>query len=244
MTIIDSDENKRLSFRCMYFPLSKSQKTRHLGRVSSVVREYKQKIQDKTNIDLGAVEVKPYTAFPKDALEEVKRIMLNSGKVDKSQISLLSKIARPLLEIIRMYREDWLDLATIGSQGKIYVPFGFTSKAKMYWESHGKSLHLEQKVVHELSHILWDKLKGSEDSSDSLQDEKVWNEGFATYCDEHYFRDLFPSGYEFMNGDRPTIYRNGRKKVEAIIRERGDEALFQIPRRWAEFERDISVMVR
>jgi len=244
MTFNHSYEKNRISFREIYFPLSKRKKENFIKRVKSIVTEYKKKIQDKTDIDLGNIEVKSYRYFTTDALEELERRMIISGKIDESKLPFLLKyIGKPFLEFLRICREDWVDLTVIGSQGRIYVPFGFSAKTNMYWEQFGKNIHLEQKVVHELSHILWNKIRESEDSPEDLQCEKIWNEGFATYCDSKYFKDLYPPGYELMNGKRPAVYENGRKKVDSVIRERGDSALFEIPNRWTEFEKSLPALV-
>ena len=116
----------------------------------------------------------------------------------------------------------------------IYVPFYFSNK---YGDTDFKerSKRLDYSIVHELTHTLWGKICGGYNGGSA--ERKIWSEGFATYCADKFFANLYPKGTPRYYV--PQIeYIIGKKKVEKLISQKGEGILLEIPKRWEEFNNE------
>ncbi len=97
-------------------------------------------------------------------------------------------------------------------------------------------------VVHELSHRLWECLeKPDEDGTwKQLMSRRIWSEGFATYCEQEYFADLYPEGTPILQ--LSGIYTRGKKKMQELVDRYGRDIVLQVPSRWEEFEKSLSTV--
>ena len=231
--------------RVMYFPLTRKERERYLGLVRERVSYYSPLIEQKTGADLGDVEVKEYRYVIGDICRENKRKLLTElkelhngklGKFDELSIEMMYLTIRPIGELFRMTAEEFISMKVYNSS--IYVGFGMLSKIEaLNCLQKGESPYLDHVLIHELSHVLWDRL--SDNMLHRNNFSAVWNEGFATYCERKHFREFYPS--ESKIGEYPgKIYEIGEQRIRAVVERHGIEALLEIPNRWEEFERELS----
>ena len=222
--------------RFSYFPLPDSEKSRYMAKIKRKVAHYQPLIEVRTGVDLGTITVKEYRFSIDDFFG-----------MTKPKTKAARMIIKPLFELYRMFQEESLNLAACSKNGAIYVPFGITTKSHILWQKHAPDKvidHTDESVVHELSHFLFRKLG----KSDSLKNESLsvilkgseWEEGFASYCAQTLFLDFYPDRCIVRNsGDLPKGYERGMHKIEKIIELRGKDALFEVPKRWKEFEKEL-----
>ena len=138
-------------------------------------------------------------------------------------------IAEPLI---------WLRMNTFGVGMKhynssIYIPFYFQNRfADIDFQIREKEL--DQSVVHELSHKLWHNLGGNR-HDDFQRNWRIWNEGFATYCADIYFANLYPDDFQTYQGKWAGVHGRGKEKVEELVEKYGKDIILEIPKRWEEF---------
>lgn len=136
-----------------------------------------------------------------------------------------------------MFAEDFLVSMKVYNS-TIYVGFGFLDKLKIIHDQiKGSKPNIDQTVIHELSYVLWNKVKNN--NIPQSQSPRLWHEGFATYCEEDYFSELYPNCYK-LEKDYRQVCREGKQQVERVIQRHGIEALLEIPNRWEEFEKELS----
>ena len=100
-------------------------------------------------------------------------------------------------------------------------------------------------VVHELAHSLWYKLGGpkcqerqrlSQRDKEKLQ---IFCEGYATFAQSVWFRDMYPLEERIEVGYRwwpeNSVYEQGVRKIRQIVNEHGPDILLEIPSRWQDF---------
>ena len=231
-----------------YFPLPKKIKNEHLDNIRERVSHYKPLIEQQTGIKLGEVRVREYNKIIYDTLpvliSEIKSIK------ESSKSKLAEIIAGGVLystlpfifvlgQTIRMAAEDvYVSMKAHKSKtsdtSTVYVGFGFFKKPLIFKRKIDESAW-DNEVVHELSHILH--------STINLDFEKSpvdWHEGFATYCEQEYFKKLYPLGY-VVNRNNEGFYRSGKEKIEQVVKTFGVEALLEIPNKWQEFESALNV---
>ena len=112
----------------------------------------------------------------------------------------------------------------------IYVGFGNATRTDMQTSVGGIDSLIDQKIVHELLHALWDKL-GGEKQSELHKDGINFLEGFTTYGDRYWLLDFYPEGYQLT--DRGVgKYKVGVMKVKDLINQRGEGIFLRIPSEW------------
>ena len=96
---------------------------------------------------------------------------------------------------------------------------------------------LDGTVVHELSHVLWQKLDGKHDDVNIFKQEfrkkHSLEEGFATYLSHKHFLNEYPNDASLL--EIPSKYRKRMGRVNELLETHGKEILFEIPKRWKEF---------
>lgn len=248
---------QRSSFMAATFlPLSEKQKQAYLTRIEDKVRIYQPKIEQKTGINLGKIHVLPnmlhcyqhiYNAYYKLAnaqdFPEYFKIPFKTEAQQESVVQLAKVLAIPLtlifMPVIAAGAKFMDHVAYLAAKDDcVLVPLGIQTRQELSYEKFGKNIHLDEKVVHELSHILWNRI---EDSSGYAQRDfslisDTWAEGFATYCHEEYFSDLYPRGYSVDKELVAGIYKKGKDRVQQVVNRYGIKALGVIPTQWQEFE--------
>ena len=234
--------------RYLYFPLPKKVKKEHLDNIRERVSHYKPLIEQQTGINLGEVRVREYNKIIYDILpvliSEIKSIKESSkSKLEEIIAGGVLYSTLPFIfvlgQTIRMAREDFYvsmkaHKSKTSDTSTVYVGFGFFKKPLIFKRKIDESAW-DNEVVHELSHILH--------STINLDFEKSpvdWHEGFATYCEQEYFRKLYPLGYS-IDKNNEGFYKRGKEKIEHVVKTFGIGALLEIPNRWREFESALNV---
>ena len=228
-----------------FFPTSRKKRKAFLDKVREKVEYYKPRIEDKCEISLGEINVKDnkewlsdilysfaHKKVVKDALEQKRiptTIDFHASFIGASVVEALTAGPIWLYDSIRGtdFRQD---------RSTIYVPFYYANRS-MDVDFKKRTERIDYGVVHELSHVLWDKISGDIDGY--LGEGRKWFEGFATYCADNYFADFYPNGTE-KSFDLSKVYTDGKKRIEELVAREGKEVLLKIPRKWEEFSNNNS----
>ena len=224
-----------------YLPTPKSKSDSFLDKVREKVKFYVPKMEEFSRVDLGKIEVKDYKHCIDDVFQEnldasLKEIASRAGHklsefeqfVASSPNKTAKYIAKPCV---------WTLVNLIGLEMKyhnsaIYVPFGYLNRfGDVDFKVREKKL--DQVVVHELSHHFWYKL-GGEIPKGFDRNWRFWNEGFATYCANRYFAEIYPKEIKIRECES-TNYRKGRIKIEQLVDRYGKQIVLEVPRLWKEF---------
>jgi len=222
------------------FPTSKRKREEFLDLVRDRVKYYKPRIEDRCKIGLGDVKVKDNKYWLSDVLcylayRETIENALKHGRVpterDFNTSSMLAFVAGAIMYIpLKLY--DMVNAADfIQYNGTIYVPFYYTN-GFMDTDFKKRTERLDYGVVHELSHILWEKIAGKPEKY--VGEFRIWYEGFATYCGDNYFADFYPEGIQKIEY-LPKVYTEGKEKIERLVAKHGTQIILEIPNNWREF---------
>ena len=228
-------------------PLTEKQKKDYVERVEEKRDFYQPLIEDKTGVKLGNVFVLPNRLAVKQDIYEMytqlSDLELNKAlaKTKSPTEKRISNVLLPFLAIppamiigsIMLYHgertEQKVSLST--KDGCIRVPLGYRKKQMLFCEKIGSPSTLDELVVHELSHILWDKLENN-NKLQKLPSLEI-TEGFATYCQESFFADLYPKDYQLNTVEFGSpVYDSGKKKIEELVAKYGENVLLKIPNNW------------
>jgi hypothetical protein len=240
--------------RALYFPLSEKEKKDYMLRVEDRKDFYQPKIEAKTGVPLGKVYVLPMDLILANQIYEVLWKLKHTNELkdyeNLKERSLLGKLeeayintAVPLvaMPIVGLFGAIMYGLFKIQDQA-IYggmvedclrVSYGIETRMGLFREKRfNTTSFVDGMVVHELSHKLWDVIEGEKQKTRKFN--RCLNEGFATYCHEEYFRDLYPTK-EMANAiNVPELYLRGKNKIKKIVAKYGQEILLEIPNRWPE----------
>lgn len=240
-------------------PMSKKQKEAYLARIDEKVRIYQPKIEAKTGVYLGKTYVLPvdiwsyqrifdfYSKISSPNLLPANSLQEDFSSLEKEVYRLIAPFfAVPITAILgsillaqtKLLNNDGTYLATPADDNCILVPTGIFARQNLALEEEGMNLHLDEKVVHELSHLVWHQIE-SRNKIKSSRKSKFIDEGFATYCHEEFFSDIYPAGYRIDQNLVCSSYKRGKAKIEQIIARHGKDVFLQIPFRWPEFEKEI-----
>jgi len=138
----------------------------------------------------------------------------------------------PLLYVASIYRRNQAenDFFAHWFNRDLYLSF-----------NHGTEIlqeFLDQTVVHELSHGLWERLKGitpfDSEAFANPDKFKFANEGFASYCEYEFFRDLYPQEIPKNHNPHKEPYIQERSAIERLVNAHGEKILLEIPKNWRE----------
>ena len=206
-----------------FCPVSKEKKAEYLEKVSSLVDFYKPKIKKKTGIRLPKVTVEEYA--------------------DSSLAHFHSKPKNILKKLIH---QNAYSMFCSGST--IYVPWGLGAKQNILEFDSPPCKSVDQIVVHELSHVLWNTITLKSNSwhfppcsKKKVKEFKKISEGFACYCAQEWFADFYPENIKIVKQKnyfwRPSCmtepYTQGKKKIEKLVKEFGEDILLKIPENFA-----------
>lgn len=229
-----------------FFPTPTKKREEFMNRVRERVDYYKPLIEEKFGINLGNVKVKDNKEWLPDLLYETAPILAAKhawadGKVPTEIDFNLSFIGASIAEVIAL-PPTWLYSTIImnvdfrHNDGTIYVPFNYANRF-LDIDFKGRSKRMDYGVVHELSHTLWGRL--SENKDRDFKVGRKWSEGFATYCTDVYFENIFPSRTQKIY-ELPKVYTKGKEIIERVIAEHGENILLEIPKRWEEFQKELN----
>jgi len=224
----------------LFFPTPRKRREEFLDRVRNKVEYYKPRIEDRCEIELGDVKVKDnehwlsdvmYSLAYRKAVENAWEQGRVPTKMDFHTIFMAASVAEAI-----MYGPIKLFNMMSGAHFRqhndtIYVPFNYMNRF-MDVDFKKRAEILDYCVVHELSHILWERILGESDGY--LGEARIWFEGFATYCADDYFADFYPPGTKKME-NLPKAYIEGKERIEKLVAKHGTQILLEIPKRWEEF---------
>jgi hypothetical protein len=223
-------------------PTSRKKKNEFMNKARERVDYYKPLIEEKCGINLGDVKIKDFKEWVPDDI--YRHAPMNAAKFawEEGRVPTEGDFYRSFIKSSLSEATDvplsWLYFtftSKVGDLGHfdntIYVPFYFVNRYKDT-DFEERSRRLDYAIVHELSHTLWGKI--CENDTRNKGERKLWSEGFATYCADKFFADLYPKGIPryFISEEE---YVNGKKKIEELISEKGEGILLKIPNRWKEF---------
>ena len=213
-------------------PIPQNIKDEFLIKVRDKVVHYKPKMEEACGVEMGNIDVADLTWYHIDSdNKKMTEAIDEANLLDKA---ILLAIIKPLIKPIRILHFNLVyhDIAMVYNSSTIYVPFYFVSRLEDF---KAREETLDQEVVHELSHRLWEVLSGEllprKPSDDVL---KFWAEGFASYCDGKYFSDFYPEGYEAFEPD--GIFKRGMERIEELVEKHGEDIVIEIPKRWRELD--------
>ena len=142
-----------------------------------------------------------------------------------------------IIELIRMYREDFTTANYNERTQTIGVSFGFGSRVDLLGEIlYGPNQAIDETIIHELTHHLWNRVPNRIKMSETPD---LLTEGYAVYGAYNWFADLLPEGRNLGNlEDYPKHYLEGRKTIEKLVQRHGEKILLEIPVRWKELKLD------
>ncbi|MBI4451849.1 hypothetical protein HY637_00330 [Candidatus Woesearchaeota archaeon] len=213
----------------MYIAYTGRQREATLGRVQSLIDKYKPLMEHVVGVNLGQITARELRELGIEYLNGMYKDIVEPehGFNRVTAVFFYHCVGVPLIKACAF----WLDHTDTYKyyNSAIYVPFGWTKMVM------GRR-RLDQVVVHELSHRLWEVLAGQDSWSD--EDDRfsrrgnLFEEGFASYCDEYLFSSLYPQGYKIDHKWDLPFHKKGRKMIEDLVKKYGEEILLRVPLEW------------
>ncbi len=136
-----------------FIPLSNRSEGMILGKYKEARDKYLPLIEERTGIDLGTVGVTSLREGIRESFKTSFREAWNeSDMLEKTALITLSSVAYPLMELFRMFHEDFF-LASYADHRKcIAVAFGFYAKVDYLHRNltRGFDQRINEIVIHEL----------------------------------------------------------------------------------------------
>jgi hypothetical protein len=207
-----------------------------LGIYRNAVELYQPLIEKRTGVSLGPIHVRDYRQIDSDCILAMKQTkhpwwyrLFRRSVIEEQfrqfcQQLLASRAERSRACMACYYRKT------------IYVNF-----------AHGSLCHQEGlafTTVHELAHALWETIaeqaldQGWPESVTEQQNYQLLAEGYATYAEQVWFKDLYPAGVRDRvdhTKEAGGIYDRGRHRIAELVDQYGSEVLLVIPKRWSDF---------
>lgn len=195
------------------------------------VAYYQPKIEARTGVQLGPIDVWEHSKLRDHVIHEYKKSFGFFRSVFFRRV-----IQNHCVALERMYEECSHNSFANYYKNAIYISFSSSSDHEDW---------IAEVVVHELAHAVWEKLGGpnyEQRSGLSPPDRgrhELLSEGYATFAQLVWFSDIYPlhvkrdSRNIFRDPD--SIYSRGLKRVRQLVSEHGTSILLELPRRWREF---------
>ena len=214
--------------------LTEAEKELVLGTYRRAVEFYQPKIEARTGVSLGEINVWDYDKLHEDLLHNWEQ-----------QFGFVRRLL--FRRHIRKLRQAWEKSSRVEAEqgtacfhnGSIYVSFCGDG---LCLEPH----HVAFAVVHELAHALWEKLEGGvavevgRHAAPNDSKESLFVEGYATYAELIWFSNLYPDHvrsylrYVLESYDEEGMHRLGMRKIQDLVEQSGNAILLEIPCRWKE----------
>jgi hypothetical protein len=210
-----------------------------LERMQQCIARYQPLLQQEFGVELGHVTAEPLrvrqwvddvlaradVAFHEESLRKHKRPPSRTARLLFEVEKHLTRLPASALVWLRFWYPQlimqWHDERRV-----ILVSFLGWSAA----DYHENVACIDQYVVHELAHGIWDRLAGEEHHNrDRVW--RQWNEGFAHYLADIHFRGRYPSEAVIYE-DWSAYRREGRQKVAELVCRHGEGVLRRIPAEW------------
>jgi hypothetical protein len=228
----------------LVLPMPSSRRDEFLEVAREKVAHYKPRIEEEMDVNLGNVRVSDMKYFVRDQknmiLERIsdeyyqkegKKLPVFPSAVFSGTAFVPFLLLKPLIYAMTNLISPIAKYEK--SNNSIYFPFNFSNRV-LDIDYNDNEKRLDQTVVHELSHGLWHALGGEEKKKGDVN-WRLWNEGFATYCEQVRFAHLYPEGYK-MSDDISVFYEKGKNKIEDVVEAFGDGVLLDVPREWRGFD--------
>lgn len=234
--------------RYALLPLTRKEKQSKIDKIRRIVDYFQPRIEEKTGVLLGEIKVRDSRYITSDIYPMIKGTItqiIESHKVTgitKDIIELAGNtIGKPLFSAFNKLHISNAEMMACPFNNTIYLPFGFKGKMNFYQDKRFYWVLDNQIVAHELGHILWSKLNLNEKptflNGAFDKDYLSWSEGFATFCEQEYFENLYPYGSPPKKRDWNRIYAVGREKVRRVYDIGGEAALKTIPKEWQSWKK-------
>jgi len=227
----------------LYLPTPKSQVDDFLNITREKVAYYQPKIEDMCELSLGKIYVKDdssklYDDAIKIAREGIHERCWSLGRVpSKSDLKFaeIEALVISSLFTVPLYLYNTLRGANMKyANNTVYVCF-YPSCRFMDHDFKERKNRLDHTVVHELSHAVWEKCNPNIiNLKEFFNEGRIWMEGFASYCAQEYFANLYPEGVK-KDFHLAGVYKKGKNKIEGLVKSHGKEVVLEIPKRWREF---------
>lgn len=208
-----------------------------IERVKGLVNRYQPRMEAKSGIPLGQVDVRDYKEawarmqdFAYHKLIDGQHGLRKIGGYGAYMFTI--PFLRAAAAITRMRTEGSTIYVNSGAFNRLVDPEYIK--------------HDDQAAVHELSHVLWNRISGTDltevvkdiESVREMHNFSRWAEGFANYCDDVYFADVYPDGYKLMTPKTRWV-RSSEKRIAQAVEHYGESVLFQIPTDWERLGREM-----
>jgi hypothetical protein len=215
-------------------PLAEAESEFFLGIYRCAVESYQPRIEERTGVSLGNLSVWHISDVDQHILRDM----------EKEAIAWPLRWLRRVFPDTRLQRASeylkstFMDRArrcmTCYYNGGIYVSFEGDSR------SHEEGVAVA--VVHELTHAIWDKLAPKatikEFNGKTLQRRRyqLLVEGYATYGEQVWFRDLYPPAVRdnlgHLRPSRNSVHYQGMLKIQELVERLGPAILLKLPAQW------------
>jgi hypothetical protein len=205
-----------------------------LGLYRQAVAFYQPKIEKRTGVSLGKIDVWDYRQLDQHFVSDLKR-----GKYPwlvgfVRATALRSRLRKVSEHLKATHANRARNCCASYYKSAIYVSFSVDIRR------HVEGIALT--AVHELSHALWEKHEGiplHEKRSGTMADQEKFRllvEGFATYAERIWFVDLYPQCVKetmpYVQYDKASIHFRGLQRVQELVNQSGPQVLLEIPKRW------------
>jgi hypothetical protein len=213
----------------------------HLSIYRLAVDYYKPRIEKRAGVSLGEIAVWEHGQWPKHAMDEISRWSRFWLANFVWKLLFRNKLRRHLEALTSVEADEASQCIACYYQRAIYVSFGTSTPHEQA---------VATTVVHELSHALWEILQGKSFPAygksirrfhaADVEKYKLLVEGFAVYCEQVWFLDLYPTylrdSVQQWRLSPDTIHMRGFRQIERLVERHGLEILLEIPKRWRELD--------
>ena len=219
-------------------------KAAFLRQTSECIARYQPKLEEAFGVELGEVVARELTVWnwTRDQMRFGKEVWLLNREIQRGRpprwwerlLIELQGLIIPVVLFVPVWFRFWapeLLMKWSGRERCIYIPFHGWDRT--YFEENAAKI--DQWVVHELAHAAWEALGGDHETGGDGHTWRMWDEGFAHYVADEWFQDFYQSG-TVLTEDWSEFRKEGKRKIAALVAEKGDRILAEIPTRWREFE--------
>lgn len=223
---------------------SLSQKVQqYLGSLSQTVAHYQPRIEQKVSqlagkpFSLGPVGIRDMRYLAGDAID----FMYPEGGLGWVLQKFIFSRLREQLDLDVQVPIQNGDLAWFNNT--IYASY-----KRAYDPKTNSKLQIPRDVVHEISHGIFLKRLGNQQSVPDInqnpKDSKEFNQvsqAFALYCEQFLFRNLYPKEVQRevvykLRDEQSEEFTQKRQHIERLVRKQGEKALLEIPKNWREYQ--------
>jgi len=202
----------------------------------SAVDFYKPRIEKRTGVALGRIAVWDHSQLHRDVLKVLRRQTGPRVVGFFRSLALRRRLRRYSQTIAAEYADHARACAARYFRNAVYVSFDSNT-------AHEQGLAMN--AVHELAHVLWERLEGEpldakwltgRLAEKGMEEFRVLVEGYATYAERIWFLDLYPIGLrqdvQRSPLDPASIRSRGLRRVQELVEQHGPEILLKIPQQW------------